>query len=241
MAQEEYDSIASPSQSLFPLATPIQRAELNTARQSSHKSPARDDGAGGPPIVISTEAKRSGEISPSDGTGGSTVGDLSTQSIMGAVPVCLPYRHVPPLEMTMLASTSGHTFGVRVQRVHKVQRVQRGRLTALRAEGCGRLSAAGYVPTGETTHYILCVAPLLQNVFAVHRFAQGATALRAEGDGGALRAQIIKKPPIPVISTAAERSGEISFLPWYMKHGGRKSPGSESPSSPAYRPVPRSR
>ena len=28
--------------------------------------------------VISTEAKRSGEISPSDGTGGITVGDLST-------------------------------------------------------------------------------------------------------------------------------------------------------------------
>ena len=47
----------------------------------------------------------------------------------------------------------GHTFGVRVQRVQKVQRVQRGRLTALRAEGCGRLPAAG------------CV-----------RFAQGATA-----------------------------------------------------------------
>ena len=45
------------------LATPMQRAELNTARQSSHKSPARDDGAGGPPIVIST--KRSGvEKSP---------------------------------------------------------------------------------------------------------------------------------------------------------------------------------
>ena len=46
--------------------------------------------AGPPPPVISTEAKRSGEISPSDGTGGITVGDLSTQSIMGAVPVCLP-------------------------------------------------------------------------------------------------------------------------------------------------------
>ena len=42
------------------------------------------------PPVISTEAKRSEEISPSDGTGGITVGDLSTQSIMGAVPVCLP-------------------------------------------------------------------------------------------------------------------------------------------------------
>ena len=43
-----------------------------------------------PPPVISTVAERSGEISPSDGTGGITVGDLSTQSIMGAVPVCLP-------------------------------------------------------------------------------------------------------------------------------------------------------
>ena len=40
--------------------------------------------------VISTEAKRSGEISPSDGTGGITVGDFSAQSIMGAVPICLP-------------------------------------------------------------------------------------------------------------------------------------------------------
>ena len=86
------------------LASPMQRAELNTARQSSHKSPARDDGAGGPPIVISTEAKRSGEISPSNGTVSITAGDLSTQSIIGSIPVCLPYRHVPPLEMTMLAS-----------------------------------------------------------------------------------------------------------------------------------------
>ena len=54
---------------------------------------------------------------------------------------------------------------------------------ALGAKGCvERLH-----PTGKTTHYILCVAPLLQNVFAVHRFAQGATALRAEGGGGRLR------------------------------------------------------
>ena len=44
----------------------------------------------GPIPVISTEAKRSGEISPSDGTGGITVGDLSTQSIMGAFSICLP-------------------------------------------------------------------------------------------------------------------------------------------------------
>lgn len=29
------------------------------------------------------------------------------------------------MHMTMATGTSGHTFGVRVQRVHKVQRVQR--------------------------------------------------------------------------------------------------------------------
>ena len=58
---------------------------------------------------------------------------------------------------------------MRVQRVQKVQRVQRGRLTGLRPEGCGRLSAAGYV-----------------------RFAQGATALRAEGCGIAPWAMSIK-------------------------------------------------
>ena len=46
---------------------------------------------------------------------------------------------------------------------------------ALGAKGCvERLH-----PTGETTHYILCVAPLLQNVFAVHRFAQGAADWRS--------------------------------------------------------------
>ena len=52
------------------------------------------------PLVISTEAKRSGEISPSDGTGSIEAGDLSTQSIIGAVTVCLSYRHAAPLEMT---------------------------------------------------------------------------------------------------------------------------------------------
>ena len=41
------------------------------------------------PLVISTEAKRSGEISPpSDGTGGITLGNLSTQSFIEAVPIC---------------------------------------------------------------------------------------------------------------------------------------------------------
>ena len=44
--------------------------------------------AAGTPIVISTEAERSGEISPSDGTGGITAGDLSTQSIIKAFSIC---------------------------------------------------------------------------------------------------------------------------------------------------------
>ena len=30
-----------------------------------------------------------------------------------------PYRHIPPLEMTMLAGTIGHTFGMRVHRAQK--------------------------------------------------------------------------------------------------------------------------
>ena len=39
------------------------------------------------------ESPQSGEISLSDGTGGITAGDLSTQSIMGAVPICpIPTR-----------------------------------------------------------------------------------------------------------------------------------------------------
>ena len=36
------------------------------------------------------ESPQSGEISPSDGSGGITAGDLSTQSIMGAFSICLP-------------------------------------------------------------------------------------------------------------------------------------------------------
>ena len=46
--------------------------------------------AGPRPPVISTEAERSEGISPSDGTGGITVGDLSTQSIIKAFFICLP-------------------------------------------------------------------------------------------------------------------------------------------------------
>ena len=90
-----------------------------------------------------------------------------------------PYRHILPLEMTMLAGTIGHTFGVKVQRVQRVQKVQRVVVATdaadykkgarLRRRLCRRVVH----PTGKTTHYILCVAPLLRNVFAVHRFRTG--------------------------------------------------------------------
>ena len=70
---------------------------------------------------------------------------------------------------------------MRVQRVQRVQKVQRGRLTALRAEGCGRLSAAG------------CVEGLRKKVLRIDGpfRAQGflsLTALRAEGCGGGFAA-----------------------------------------------------
>ena len=39
------------------------------------------------------------------------------------------------------------------------------------SEGSEGSEGDGIVPKGKTTHYILCVASLLQNVFAVHRFA----------------------------------------------------------------------
>ena len=70
---------------------PLYRGQNKTPRENLLINPPLEmTMVASAPIVISTEAERSGEISPSDGTGGITAGDLSTQSIMGAVPVCLP-------------------------------------------------------------------------------------------------------------------------------------------------------
>ena len=52
-------------------------------------------------LVISTVAQRSGEISFLNSPGSMEEGDLSAQSIMGAFPICLSYRHAAPLEMTL--------------------------------------------------------------------------------------------------------------------------------------------
>ena len=75
----------------------ISRLRVSSERLPSapyrHAAPLEMTVAAGTPIVISTVAKRSGEISPSDGTGSITVGDLSTQSIIGAVTICpIPTR-----------------------------------------------------------------------------------------------------------------------------------------------------
>ncbi len=102
-------------------------------RSGVEKSHAPNDRKAGP-RPPSFRPKRSGveKSSPSDGTGGITAGDLSTQSIIGAVCIYPPYRHIPPLEMTMLAGTIGHTFGVRV---HRAQKGRFLRLTGLWPEG----------------------------------------------------------------------------------------------------------
>ena len=81
--------------------------------------------------------------------------------------------------VVVAADALGHTFGVRIQRVKRVQKVQRGRLTGLRPEGCGRLMTAG------------CVEGLRKKVLRIDGpfRAQGflsLTALRAEGCGIAL-------------------------------------------------------
>ena len=57
-------------------------------------------------LVISTVAEWSGEISLLHGQESITAGDLSAQSIIEAVFIYPPYRHVPPLEMTLAADAS---------------------------------------------------------------------------------------------------------------------------------------
>ena len=52
------------------------------------------------------ESPQSGEISLLHGQEGITAGDLSAQSIIEAVFIYPPYRHVPPLEMTVAADAS---------------------------------------------------------------------------------------------------------------------------------------
>ena len=67
-------------------------------------------------------------------------------------------------------------------------------------------------PQGKRLTMICASLVLLQIMFAVHRFAQGATALRAEGDGGALRAQSF------IIRLRRSRQHRVSILSAYLVH-----------------------
>ena len=58
-------------------------------------------------------------------------------------------------------------------------------------------------PKGETTHYILCVALLLQNVFAVHRFAQGAADWRS-GPRWSATSMLCPVHPFPLCGTSPQ-------------------------------------
>ena len=86
------------------LATPMQRAELNTARQSSHKSPARDDGAGGPPYRHFDRSEAEWRNLPPLMVRAALLWEISRLRVSSERFPSAPYQHVPPLEMTMLAS-----------------------------------------------------------------------------------------------------------------------------------------
>ena len=175
------------------------------------------------------------EKSPSsDGTGGITAGDLSAQSIMGLIPVCLPYRHVPPLEMTMLASAPPviSTVGAEWRNLLPlmVQEALRREISRLRASW-ERLPSAPYrhVPPLEMT--MLASAPLVISTVAERSGEIPPLMVRAalRQEISRLRVSWARFPSAPhrhaapleitmvasaplVISTVAERSGEISPL-----------------------------
>ena len=147
------------------LATPMQGAELNTARQSSHKSPARDDDVGERPSRHFDRSEAEWRNLPPLMVRAALRREISRLRVSWECFLSAPYRHAAPLEMTMLASAP----------------------PVISTE-------AGQPPIGK---------PLI---------VQARGQLR-------LTWRLYAESP---------QSGEISFLPWYMKHGGRKSPGSES-------------
>ncbi len=61
--------------------------------------------AAAPALVISTKAQRSGEISLPDVTQNIGAGDLGALSHNRAEVPLLPYRPLPPLEMTIAAGS----------------------------------------------------------------------------------------------------------------------------------------
>ncbi len=156
--------------------------------------------------VISTAAKRSGEISRLYGTRLRVAGDFSTLRFIRAQSLCHPYRRVSPLEMTMPAGS-----------IQSFPEGQIGQNTALhrhfdRSEvewrnltpKCGKPMVAGdlstlrFIRAQSLCHLYRRVPPLEMTVSAgsIQSFSGANYPKRC--------------PASPVISTAAKRSGEIS-------------------------------
>ena len=150
------------------------------------------------------------------------MGDLSTQSIMGAVSICPiatrspardddvggpPYRHFDRSEAEW-----------RNLLPLMVRAALRREISRLRASW-ERFPSAPYrhVPPLEMT--MLASAPPVISTEAGQPPIGKPLIVQARGQLR-LTWRLYAESP---------QSGEISFLPWYRKHGGRKSPGSESP------------
>ena len=127
------------------------------------------------PPVISTGAKRSGEISPSDGTGGITVGDLSTQSIINAFSLC----PIPTRNPARDDGSSGHLYrhvykkGARLRRGlcrRVVHRFAQGATAALPL----RVVVAPWA-------HLLYMAPKAPNLASGQRIADSGQRIAASG------------------------------------------------------------
>ena len=90
-SEAEWRNLSPPLMVRAALHWEISRLRVSSKRFPSapyrHASPLDMTMLASTPLVISTEAEWSGEISSSDGTGSITLGDLSTQSFIEAVPL----------------------------------------------------------------------------------------------------------------------------------------------------------
>ena len=140
------------------------------------------------------ESPQSGEISRLHGQESIEEGDLSTQHIIGAIPICLPCRHAAPLEMTMLAGSIGHTFGVRVNGTSSRRFLRFLSLTALWAEG------GGIALTGDE-HKI--------SVTGLVSMSYGMICILANQPANNGQRTAVTRQPMPVIPPRAHRKAYL--------------------------------
>ena len=153
--------------------------------------------------LSSFRPQRSGvEKSPSpNGTGSITANDLRAQSIMGAVSICPIATRSPARD---------DDVGER-QWIHLRCEGSKGSKGSEGSKGGGGGFAADFKKSRSAPSVISTKTG--QPPIGKPLIVQARGQLR-------LTWRLYAESP---------QSGEISFLPWYMKHGGRKSMGSESP------------